>query len=209
MTATTLSVEDEARRRFEAETARHGMIILHDDGVYRHLRFMDEKGSSLYWYDLVTWPGSLAFNGDYGSFVFSRSRDMFEFFPRSASSGINAWYWSEKLRAPAGRDAVRVWSPDRYRQLVEEWRDSHEEDMTAHDVVSFGSAVAESLLDDVYGPEDIGGAHRRLAAFEFQGLRVSDSWEWDLRDWDLAFLWACWGIVRGIERYRSDRGHGG
>jgi hypothetical protein len=87
MTATTLSVEDEARRRFEAETARHGMIILHDDGVYRHLRFMDEKGSSLYWYDLVTWPGSLAFNGDYGSFVFSRSRDMFEFFPRSASSG--------------------------------------------------------------------------------------------------------------------------
>lgn len=68
--------------RFLQDVADHKMTVVMDNGVYRHLRFAnsDSKLAFNQWFDIVTWPGFLAYSGDMGCFVFSRLKDMFEFF---------------------------------------------------------------------------------------------------------------------------------
>jgi hypothetical protein len=34
-----------------------------------------------------------------------------------------------------------------------------------------------------------------------EGFRFRDTWEWDLKDFDHGYLWACHAIVDGIRRY--------
>lgn len=104
------------RERFTAETTKHQLAVLHDDGLYRHLRFK-APGSGFYWFDLVTWPGYLSFGGDMDGYVFSRVPDMFTFF-RDQRNGINPHYWAEKVTD--GRDRTKTYSEDRFRQLVTE-----------------------------------------------------------------------------------------
>ncbi|WP_157875716.1 MULTISPECIES: hypothetical protein [unclassified Streptomyces] len=105
------SPEAAAATRFAADTTKHTMTIVHDDGVYRHLVFRDPR-HPYYWFELITTPGQLVFSGDGDSFVFRRLTDMFQFFRtglnRDGSVGINPVYWSEKLAS--NRDAARTYS---------------------------------------------------------------------------------------------------
>ena len=85
--------------RFLRDVRDHKMIIELDQGVHRSIRF-GRPGSSAYHFRLNTWPGHLAISGDMGSYVFSRTADMFEFFRDSAMTGrINPGYWHEKADA--------------------------------------------------------------------------------------------------------------
>jgi hypothetical protein len=97
--------EKAAAERFPRDTANHQMTVLHDEGPYRHLRFMPKTGSSCYWFDLITLPNSLVFRGDGQSFVFTvfGTDDLFDLFRRTAYKGsINPGYWSEKLSSERG-----------------------------------------------------------------------------------------------------------
>ena len=78
--------------QFNRDIEHHQMTVLHDEGLYRHIRFQN-PGNSMYWFDLITWPGSLTIKGDMGTWTFSRLTDMFEFF----TGHINTSYWAEKL----------------------------------------------------------------------------------------------------------------
>jgi hypothetical protein len=101
--------EIRAAAQFEQMVERHEMTILLDEGLYRHVRFRrpDELG---YWFDLVTWPGYLAINGDLISgYTFARIEDMFNFF---AGDHINPMYWAEKITCP--KTETRVYDPDRF-----------------------------------------------------------------------------------------------
>jgi hypothetical protein len=40
-----------------------------------------------------------------------------------------------------------------------------------------------------------------LDDFEHEGFRFEDVWDWDFRDYDWWFLWACHAIVWGIRQY--------
>jgi hypothetical protein len=67
-------------------------------------------------------------------------------------------------------------------------------------------ALDEQVLADEYG--DVGtyyeeGARQLLGDFEHGDFRFYDTWEWNLHDYDWSYLWSCWAIVRGIERYRA------
>jgi hypothetical protein len=53
----------EAADAFARNVANHIKNVLHDDGLYRHLRFARPDRSAS-WFDIVTWPGSLAVRGD-------------------------------------------------------------------------------------------------------------------------------------------------
>lgn len=86
----SLDPEAKAHERFAADTSEHRMRILHDDGLYRHLRF-SAPGTYIYGFDLITWPGFLAIAGDMGERVFSRISDMFGFF-ESDTGRINPGY---------------------------------------------------------------------------------------------------------------------
>jgi hypothetical protein len=192
--------------RFAKDVAQHEMTVLHDDGLYRHLRFQgrvtlkDGRTSltSIYWFDLITWPGSLAINGDMGSFQFSRTEDMFEFF---RGQRINPQYWAQKVRA--GRGDLEQYDEDLFRQLVTE----HFVDAARNGGVPTGTgkAVREQILDscDIFHEH---GAHTALAEFEHEGFYFADTFEWNLRNWSCQFLWCCHAIQWGIRQYDAGRG---
>ena len=193
------SSEEGARVRFEHDTAVHQMQVLHDDGLYRHLRFKPPD-SYVFGFDIITWPGHLAVAGDMGEWVFSRLTDMFEFFDKD--TGINAHYWAEKLRASS--DAAKVFSYDVFVVQVWQWLRDTVDMHPEVDEPALTAALREEVIDGyLSGPGAEHEAHDRLRSFDYQGLQISDSWEWDLRDWDSRYLWICWAIVHGIRQYRA------
>lgn len=189
--------------RFVGDTADHAMTVLHDDGLYRHLRFRSQvwrppllkpQTSSMYWFDLITVPGTLIFQGDGTSFVFSRIDDMFEFF-RGPVGRINPQYWAEKVTS--GRDQLM-----RYDQAIFEARVKE----AFVDAVRWGGvpagtgkALRADVLDqDIYYEQ---GAREALDNFSYGGFQFGDTWEWSFEDYDWWFLWALHGIVWGIAQY--------
>ncbi|MBN7389249.1 hypothetical protein I3U52_24390 [Mycobacteroides abscessus subsp. abscessus] len=97
----------------EVSTRNHKMTVLRDDDLYRHVRFA-EPGTSIWHFDLVTWPGHLVISGDIGGYHFARLPDMFEFF-RKPVGYINAHYWAEKLCGPI---RSMSFSADVFKRLV-------------------------------------------------------------------------------------------
>lgn len=190
--------------RFRRDTAEHVMTVLHDDGLYRHLRCA-KPDSSIYWFEIVTWPGSLALRGDIdGRPVFSRLDDMFQFF-RSDSGHINPQYWAEKLGDPSSAES---YSEDRFREYVAEALAEAEAEypgvtaawaahMEWNACSDFEDQARDALRDFEFTPD---GAEEGAQPFRFQ-----DTWEWDLTDWDWSYLWICHAIVWGIGQYDAAR----
>lgn len=199
-------MRSDSAARFKRDTADHVMTVLHDDGLYRHLRFqrefwqvpyLNKQRSGMYWFEIITVPGSLTFRGDGESFVFARLADMFEFF-RGPVGQINPGYWVEKLTSH--RDAAMSYDRDIFERLVKQEFVAAVRDRSAP--AGLGLAVRRDLLDsyDHYTSCEE-GARAALSEFEYEGFRFEDSWEWNLRDYDWWFLWALHGIVWGIAQY--------
>lgn len=102
----------EIAARFARDTAKHEMTVLHDDGLYRHLRFMNPAHGSIGAFELITWPYNLVVKSGWTfHFDIDATEDMFDLFRRTALTGqINPGYWQEKVRA--GRDEVEGFNPD-------------------------------------------------------------------------------------------------
>lgn len=194
----------ETAARFAVETQDHQMTVLLDQGLYRHLKFRGPR-NELYWFEIVTSPGQLTFSGDGDSFVFRLADDMFEMFRRSSrSGGINAGYWAEKVRT----GNARSYSRERFEEIVEQQvaaaeprfpglRDDVREfvlDSVVYDVDYEASALM-AALDFEYRPPGATGA-----PFRFEYVH-----EWDLRDFDWWFLFACHAIVHAIQQYDAWR----
>jgi hypothetical protein len=188
--------------QFLRDVAAHEMTAFRDDGLYRHLRFRNSK-SWAYGFDLVTWPGYLAYTGDMGCYAFARLPDMFFFFRDGRPSGeplaINPGYWGEKVEAVDRNGPVREFSEARFRLKIKEWLD---EAGASREV---RRAVKEYVLS-MAGE----GEHRALTAaheFEFDGFRFVDFWEADCREFGSRFLWCCHALPWAIRLY--DRIAGG
>ena len=192
---TSPSYPDYDVHRFLPDVAEHKLTVLHDDGLYRHLRFQ-KPGTGFYWFDLITWPGNLAFKGDMGGFMFARITDMFEFFrgPR-----INPDYWAEKLAD--GRESAQRYSQALFEQQVKEHVVEAIRDREAPKGI--GCAIR-----DLFEGGDItweGGARDELEHFEHEGWRFGETWEWNFRDYTWQYLWACHAIRWGIAQYDAAR----
>lgn len=195
----TDKVIEQVADRFTGDTAKHAMTVLHDDGLYRHLRFK-KPGSSMYWFDLVTWPGCLAITGDMNSYTFSRVEDMFTFF---RGEYINPAYWGEKLIAHCG---TTHYSEDTFRRRVTEEIADREDDFPG-----LGAAIKEQILDPHTADWNVTDEHEaRVALNEFsysipgtpeEGFRFTDVWEWDFQEWDYRFVWCLNAIAWGIGQY--------
>ena len=86
---------------FLDDVKNHQISIIKDDGLHRFIRFKRPDSTS-YWFDLITWPGFLCISGDCGTYVFSRTEDMFDFFKmrdgdfnkkKDRLLNINPRYW--------------------------------------------------------------------------------------------------------------------
>jgi hypothetical protein len=191
----------EMAERFKRDTADHVMTVAHDDGLYRHLKFRNPKHSWNYWFDLITVPGALIFQGAGQSFVFRRTEDMFAFFRGSAWKGApNYSYWAEEL-TDGGRDSVMRYSEDLFvrevkERFVEDIRDGSVPPGTSKALLEHFEWVDHSFEQN---------ARDALDSFEHKGFCFRDTWEWDFRDYHWWYLWACQAIVWGINRYDAAR----
>lgn len=119
----------EAYRGFVEQTGDHRLVVLHDDGLYKHLR-VQAPGTRMWSWDVTTWPRHLATSGDIADgLVFTREPDMIGFFT-SAGRGddhyysdgapsIDVRYWAEKLCGGRARE-VKKYDADHFLQLVRE-----------------------------------------------------------------------------------------
>lgn len=186
--------------RFLKDAGSHVMTVIRDDGVHRHLRFRKAPpAGSEYWFDLITWPGTLCIDGDMGTYVFRRLTDMFEFFrtdqkwadQRGCKLGINPGYWSEKLQAPKPRHAEE-YSADAFRQHVresfDEWvmssqpDDEYSTEAERNDFNNSKNALWSALTDEVLRCADDGDVRAYDAARDFEcteapTFSMNDCWE--------------------------------
>jgi hypothetical protein len=202
------------QQEFERDVAQHKMSVIRDNGTDRHLMFRRPDGSP-YWFEILTWPGSLCIRGDMGTYVFSRLTDMFEFFrtddrrdPKALN--INKSYWCEKLRATScdgyGKGAAKRFDAGRFEQRVKERFDDYFADrgITDERRVELWAEIQSEVLDYVTDAEGGGGeAFRRLNDFrdeEFPKL-FEDSWEWNCDDYTFHFVWCLYAIAWAIRQY--------
>lgn len=125
---------DVTKEEFLKDVAKHQVNILHDDGVYRHIRFA-APGTRCMSFDLVTWPGYLSYSGDMGDFTFSRLNDMFDFFSSKGDElSINVSYWSSKLQSTDKNGGHKEFSAEDLMSQVKE---------TLADAVEYGQLTVE------------------------------------------------------------------
>ncbi len=196
-------------QQFLKNISQHAMTVLRDDGVHRHIRFKRPDSSS-YWFDLVTWNGSLCIDGDMGTYVFRRLDDMFEFFRTDrdwmradATLAINPSYWGEKLQAVATFGAFKKFSEERFSEVVEGYFDRWVEDQEPNDEDK--ANLWERIDDEVLGYVS-DGEHRAFdAAVSFNddslGFRMDDFWEHCVEDYTFHFIWCCYAIAWGVKTY--------
>lgn len=192
-------------RAFCVDTRDHVMTVLHDDGLYRHLRCA-KPGTGIYSFDIVTWPGHLSIGGDLEGYVFARTPDMFEFFADSGHSrGINPGYWGEKVVTHGGSHPEREYSPDLFKAVVvaEFMQQRH---WYPGESAEIFRAVRDFVLDEEYIHHGE-SARSTLDRFEYQTasgkvFTFEDWYEWNISDWSWHFLRACHAIVWGIAQYR-------
>lgn len=212
---------------FAVDVAEHCLIVRQDQGLHRHLVFERAEHSWNNRFELITAPGSLTITGSRGSFTFRRLTDMFQFFrcDPDRPHRINIDYWAEKL--PDSGRSVQVHSEQAVKELLEEalkeWveygyadaSERYQRDLQAWEAntarFQFNKPAepktVEELRETIEEHETYGsglqfaeGARELLAELERLGV-ASDTWEWDLNDWDFHFVWCLHAIAWGIQQY--------
>lgn len=195
--------------QFLRDVHEHQLTILREDGVYRHLRF-SKPGSFDRHFELVTWPGYLAYVGDMGAFTFTRMRDMLDFFRRDPDKlfRIDMRYWAEKCEAEGARgEGLRKWDPARFRREITSLRRSllveHGRSWTSEQRQDFWDDIGNLLLD---------AEHEHDAVSALQGwshedpetrrrIRIDTTDFPACQTYTLRFRWCCYALAWGINKY--------
>lgn len=181
------------------------MQVLRNDGLYRHLRFKS-PGTCACYFDLVTWPGYLAYSGDMGCYVFTRIEDMFSFFRRHTEAEetlpINPRYWHEKLEGIDRNAGVTEYCADKFKEaLLWELRVKKEGGSMPEDREKRHELFQE-LRQQVWDLSDEGDVAIRAACeFEHEGFSFSDFYEHNCTTYTTRYLWCCYALVWAIGKY--------
>lgn len=198
------------REQFLDNVKNHTIESVVENGHHRDVVFSN-AGSFNQRFRLVTWPGSLCFTGDMGTFVFCRLDDMFQFFrPRNGRWREEFNYWHEKLEAVDNPDGSKERSKDMFvevlRSYIPDAQDSEDEDFES--VLSIRDQVAEEIdrLSEVYDNHGFERAFSEASEF-FIGSNVrpdftfTDLWDHSFSVFTARFEWCCWAIQWGIVQY--------
>ncbi|MFF2053850.1 hypothetical protein ACFVU2_19755 [Leifsonia sp. NPDC058194] len=119
---------------FLEQTKNHVLTVMTDDGLNRRAR-VGEPGTSIWSWNVITWPGYLATYGDVADgFMFTRDADMIDFFDRrdhrayysDGAPSIDFRYWAEKVIGPA-KNGLREYSEQKFLRHVESVLAEHDE----------------------------------------------------------------------------------
>lgn len=195
-------------KSFLADVAKHEMTILRDDGVNRHVRFSC-NGSSNMRFDLITWSGYLCYCGDMGTYVFSRIDDMFQFFRtdrryfnfNKSGLSINKSYWGEKLQAESTfGEGYKKYSQDKFKKIINEIVENHifDSELSEDDANELRDEINSDVIDN---SEFEYQARESANEFKHNGFELTDFWEYDLTDYTHHYVWCCYALAWGIEKY--------
>lgn len=206
----------EVGEQFKKDVHDHALTIIHDDGLHRHLRFK-RPGTMNHYFDLVTWPGYLAYTGDMGDFVFTRVEDMLTFF---RGHGPNPYYWAEKCTAADKNGGLEEFSEDQFKAAVAEVLKQHldayysgpeepadEPDLEREAREDAIHALRDAVEDDVFSclGDDQDGRLAVAAAMDVEdseGRRPFDTiYEHGFSEWTWRFLWCCHAIPWAVTMY--------
>ncbi|BDZ52404.1 hypothetical protein GCM10025867_46450 (plasmid) [Frondihabitans sucicola] len=188
--------------RFESEVKAHQMTILKDDGLYRHLSFRNPDNGG-YWFDILTWPGSLVIAADMGSFTFRREPDMFEWF--GTGSFIEYPYLSQKVVAVDARMGLREYDMTIFASRVLDYVVEHTQEMPQGDRQSvIDDVLARVILTEDYATQCEEGAREAILDYPgLNGFQFERDVDWKFDDFSAAFTWCCHAIRHGILAYRD------
>ncbi len=195
--------ERETFERFQKDVAEHTLTILKDDGLYRHVRCR-RKNSYTYGFDIVTWPGYLAYTGDMGCYVFTRLPDMFEFFRHPCTPNLSFQYWAEKCCGMDKPDGIREWSEDFFRGAVKRDYDAYVErrDLAGPEAADLWEAIESQILCEADNSHEATAAVQQFSWNDDYVHEVfPDFWDHKLEDYTLRFLWCCYALTWAIARY--------
>ncbi|MGB3385392.1 MAG: hypothetical protein WBA64_12055 [Marinomonas sp.] len=186
--------------RFKEDTANHELTVIEDTHSVRHMRF-GEKGSPFYAIYITIFPGSLVVTGDMGSYTFSRTTDMFNFFRQK---DINPEYWGEKLEAePRGSEYGKKWSKAAFQNAVSAYLKNNLDDPEDLDEEAHRAQVAlvrkiKREVADVEFKEEADEWVRDFAHGEFL---FDVFYEYDCTEFTDRYLWILHAIVEVIRQY--------
>lgn len=192
---------------FKRDVAAHRMLVIMDDGVHRHLRF-HRPSTGVMHFDLITWPGSLCYTGDMGTFVFSRLRDMFEFFRADDPEKlyqISFGYWAEKVQAIDATDGLKNWSLEKFKSEVKDYFEQYiegAEGLPKSAQEELWEQIKDYVISRAEDSEHDGWV--ALRCFEHKGFEFTD-WERDCKDYSYRFLWCCHALRWAINVYDQSR----
>jgi hypothetical protein len=206
-------------QEFLRDVEAHKMTVIKDDGVHRHIRFKDPETICMH-FDLITWPGYLCYTGDMGTYVFSRLRDMFEFFRTDRDStwlkengltlGINPSYWGEKLEANDKHAGFKKFSDEKFEAAIKNYFVQWMRDNRYRTTKEERRELWESIEGDVLGADgDSGGYRKQCAANDFYhevnsavgNFYFQDFWETNVEEYSSRFAWCCYALAWGIQQY--------
>ena len=191
---------EEAKKAFLERFEKFEMIIEKDDGVFRHLRFRDPKEMHG-WFNITTAPDMLVVRGDYGTYVFSRVYDMFNFF--RGTGGTDPGYVASKAIAQPveGARACSVFDQRKLKEQVAEafgyYLDYEHYDKSEE--------VKEDYTEELYDFLDELDSWEAL--YEADGTEMCDSgfmfrcYDFSPEVLSYSYLWSYFAVVYGIERY--------
>lgn len=192
--------------QFLADVKLHKMTVFRDEGVNRHIRF-SQPNRGAYYFDLITWHGHLCITGDCGTYVFSRLRDMFEFFRTDRTESpeklfINAGYWGEKLQSVCVGGGYREFDTDafesRVRDFYNAWVDA--ERPTEDEADELWEEIESDVLSPSYDGEY--PAYEAARSFCYGRFEFVDFFDGGgTQRYTHSYLWCLYAIAWGIQQY--------
>lgn len=197
--------------RFLNDVKAHRMFTIRDDTFNKHIHF-NRLGDHICHFDLITWPGYLCITGDYGTYVFSRISDMFEFFRTDQSYKdahpdrklfINPDYWGQKLLSICKMGGYKEFDKNAFKERVVE---RYEEFTKYDDKDEYWIAQLWEEIDARVLSKIDEGEHAACAAiqnfdsgsFQFEGFFDDDE---DYKKPTFHYIWCLYAIAWGIEQY--------
>jgi hypothetical protein len=178
---------------FLKDVSNHKITIVKEDGIYRHVS-ADNPKTFNQWFEIITWPGCLAYHGDMGSFMFQRCDDMFALF---RGKGVSPGYLAEKVTAENIHGGIREFS-------VEEFRDSVLSEVRSQFDVDEDGEISEELMDELHcllHAEDEWECVVAMRDFSSKKIDFCDFWEHSCMRGTWHYIWACFAINWAVNEY--------
>lgn len=202
-------MQQSREQQFLRDVENHSLEILHDQGLYRHLRFNSADVTANY-FEIMTWENHLSLTGEAGSFVFSAKKDMFAFFRRGDGGiTINPAYCSDKLISIDQNIKFRHFDPQKFIDQVTLqfilWSDQNN-DLAEPTIKAVWDEIETKVIAAV--AEGQAQAYQAVKNFQHDAFQFEELLEVNTYTHNAKYLWCLYAICWGIQQYDNKQQFG-